>query len=98
MKEELLKGLTEEQIAKVKACKNQDQILKLAKEEGIQLTDEQLEAVSGGCETTFKKNAYVPDSACPKCGRITGGRTYGGYYKYTCFQHSPSFDWRVKIV
>ena len=48
MKEELLKGLTEEQIAKVKACKNQEEILKLAKEEDIELTDEQLEAVSGG--------------------------------------------------
>ena len=44
MKEELLKGLTEEQVAKVKACKNQEEILKVAKEEGIELTDDQLEA------------------------------------------------------
>ena len=58
MREELLKGLTEEQIAKVKACKNQEDILKLAKEEGIELTNEQLEAVSGGgCS-----------EHCPKCG------------------------------
>ena len=48
MKEELLKGLSEEQIAKVKACKNQEEVLALAKEEGIELNDEQLEAVSGG--------------------------------------------------
>lgn len=48
MKQELLKGLTEEQIARVKACKNQEEILALAKEEGIELTEEQLEAVSGG--------------------------------------------------
>lgn len=48
MREELLKGLTEEQIAKIKACKNQEEILKIAKEEGIELSDEQLEAVSGG--------------------------------------------------
>ena len=48
MKEELLKGLSEEQIAKVKACKNQEELLALAKEEGIELTDEQLEAVNGG--------------------------------------------------
>ena len=45
MKEELLKGLTEEQIAKVKACKNQEEVLALVREEGIELTDEQLEAV-----------------------------------------------------
>ena len=43
--EDLLKGLSEEQIAKVKARKNQEEILKSAKEGGIELTDEQLEAV-----------------------------------------------------
>ena len=48
MKEELLKGLSEEQISKVKACKNNEELLALAKQEGIELTDEQLEAVSGG--------------------------------------------------
>ena len=62
MKEELLKGLSEEQIAKVKACKSQDEMLVLAKEEGVELTDEQLQAVSGGgCSTS----APV---VCPKCG------------------------------
>ena len=48
MKQELLKGLSEEQIAKVKACKNNEELLALAKEEGIELADEQLEAVNGG--------------------------------------------------
>ena len=48
MKDELLKGLSEEQIAKVKACKNSKELLKLAKEEDIELSDEQLEAVNGG--------------------------------------------------
>ena len=60
MKEELLKGLTEEQIAKVKECKNQEEMLKLAKEEGIELSEEQLEAVSGGFCTSSTK--------CPNCG------------------------------
>ena len=60
MRKELLKGLTEEQIAKVKACKNQEELLKLAKEEGVELTSEQMEAVSGGgCFSSFK---------CPNCG------------------------------
>ncbi len=60
MKEELLKGLSKEQIAKVKACKNQDELLKLAKEEGVELTSEQMEAVrGGGCLSSFK---------CPVCG------------------------------
>ena len=59
MREELLKGLTEEQMAKLKECKNQEEILKLAKEEGIELTDEQLEAVTGGCSGV---------DSCPRCG------------------------------
>ena len=35
MKKELLKGLNEEQISKAKACKNQEELLKLAKDEGV---------------------------------------------------------------
>ncbi len=48
MRDELFKGLSEEQIKKVKDCKNSEEILNLAKAEGIELSDEQLEAVSGG--------------------------------------------------
>jgi len=59
MKQVLLKGLTEEQISKVQACKTQEELLNLAKKEGVQLTDEQLEAVNGGMCSTKK---------CPKCG------------------------------
>ena len=60
MRKELLKGLSEEQIKKVEACKNSEEILALAKTEGVQLSDEQLEAVSGGsCSSTNK---------CPECG------------------------------
>ena len=59
MKKELLKGLTEEQIKKVEACKNAEEILALAKAEGVELNEEQLAAVSGGCSGTRK---------CPECG------------------------------
>ena len=60
MKKELLKNLTEEQIAKVKECKNQEELLKLAKEEGIELTSEQLEAVSGGvCSSDGNKKNHI---------------------------------------
>lgn len=48
MKEELLKGLTEEQIAKVKACGDIHDLIRLAKDEGVELTSEQLAAISGG--------------------------------------------------
>ena len=63
MKEELLKGLTEDQIAKVKACKSQEEMLAVAKEEGIELNDEQLEAVTGGCGSGDSNPIK-----CPKCG------------------------------
>ena len=60
MKEELLKGLTEEQIAKVKACKNGEELLKLAKEEGVELSNEQLEAISGGaCSSNKPKHRKI---------------------------------------
>ena len=48
MRADLLKGLSQEQIQKVNACKSPQEILELAKKEGVQLTDEQLEAISGG--------------------------------------------------
>ena len=62
MKKELLNGLTEEQIAKVKSCKNQQELLELAKSEGIELNDEQLSAVNGGVCTS------TPTFVCPVCG------------------------------
>ena len=86
MKQELLKGLNEEQIAKLKECKSNEEILTLAKEEGVELTEEQLEAVSGGA----CNSADIP---CPKCGSmdtiITLDPRKGKiYYCNDCF-----FDW-----
>ena len=70
MKKELLKGLTEEQIKKVKQCKNHDELLALAKEEGIELTDEQLTAITGGgaCSVVSDIGDRINPFDCPKCG------------------------------
>ena len=71
MKNELLKGLTDEQIAKIKSCKNQDELLAIAQAEGVQLTEEQLEAVSGGwCSET--------NEPCPKCGSTSIKKEHRG--------------------
>ena len=61
MRKELLKGLSEEQIAKIRECKTSDEILALAKEEGVELTEEQMEAVSGGA-------VLCKSNKCPNCG------------------------------
>jgi len=73
MKKELLKGLTEEQIKKVEACKSSEEILNLAKAEGVELSDEQLEAVSGGgCLSRTLK--------CGKCGSKDINKSTKNFY------------------
>jgi len=59
-REQLLKGLTKEQIAKVKSCKSHEELLALAKAEGVELSNEQLEAVAGGwqCGSNILCTAY----------------------------------------
>ena len=42
------KDLTPEQRAKARACKTPEELLALAKAEGYELSDEELEALSGG--------------------------------------------------
>ena len=62
MKQNLFKGLTDEQIAKVKECNAVHDLLQLAKDEGVELNDEQLSAISGGVcskETTEKKHRKI---------------------------------------
>ena len=87
MKEALLKGLTDEQISKVKACKSQEELLKLAKEEGIQLSDEQLEAINGGCHVFNPTGGPM----CFECGSKNLISSDGR--EFTC--KKCGFRWRV---
>ena len=43
-----LENLTPEQQEKARACKTPEDILALAKEEGYELSDDQLESIAGG--------------------------------------------------
>ena len=71
MKEELLKGLSKEQIDKARKCKSNEELLALAKKEDITLNDEQLAAVNGGfCSDT------TVHSVCPKCGKEVSKEVY----------------------
>ena len=40
--------LTEDQKARARACKSPEELLELAKSEGVELSEEELDAVSGG--------------------------------------------------
>ena len=40
--------LTPEQMEKARACKSADDLIELAKSEGIELNDDQLDAIAGG--------------------------------------------------
>jgi len=79
IRDHLLKSLTPEQIEKVKDCENSDEILKLAKEEGIELTNEQLEAISGGFSLCYPD---VSDLWCTNCCDYCYNYEGGG--KYVC--------------
>ena len=68
MREGLLKGLTQEQIAKAKACNSNEELLAIAKEEGIELNDEQLAVISGGCHTSTCEQIKIDQMQCPECG------------------------------
>jgi hypothetical protein len=84
MREELLKGLTEEQMKKVKECKSSEEILAVAKAEGVELTEEQLAAVNGGrCDAAGK---------CPACGSTNTRVTNVTVPDDTAVFHCECFD------
>ncbi len=91
MRKELLKGLTEEQIKKVEDCKSSEEILALAKAEGVSLSDEQLEAVSGG--GCFGGGDYT----CPKCGATGDDVVYtpSSHYHDHCYCEKCKHRWSV---
>ena len=54
---------------KAKACKTPEEMLKLAKEEGYELSEEELEAIDGGmewCSTLDKPCEQYVRRWCPK--------------------------------
>lgn len=55
--------LSPELMSKAKACTTNEELMALAESEGIELTDEQLEAVSGGIKWSCEDNV-CNDNIC----------------------------------
>ena len=64
-KDKLLEGLTPEQIEKLENCKSVEDILRVASEENYELTDEQLDAVTGGVGCFDMSPRSCPVCKCP---------------------------------
>ena len=58
----IYENLTDEQKEKAKQCKTMDELIALAGEWGIELPDEVLDAVSGGCSACYD---CPDDDLCP---------------------------------
>ena len=85
MRKELLKGLTDEQIEKASHCKNEAELLALAKEEGIELTEEQLSSVSGGaCVGTVRREGTCPMCRASVVGTYVENTPGDGRYHFVC--------------
>ena len=59
---EMFDGLSDDLKEKVTACKTSEELMNLAKSEGIELTDEQMDAISGGSTWTNDCKSYDTDA------------------------------------
>lgn len=57
------KDLSPDQREKVEACKNPEEILALAKEEGYELSESELDQVAGGGWSSY-------ETTCPECKKV----------------------------
>lgn len=63
--DKIIDGLSDEMRAKIAGCERPEDFLALAQDEGVELSDEQMEAVSAGSWDCFD----CPDYSC----KISGG-------------------------
>ena len=66
--ERIFAQLSDEQKEQFKNCKDMDEVMKLANEENVELTNDQLEFLAGGgctCENCYNKGCTRYGKACP---------------------------------
>ena len=81
------KGLTQEQWDKLRECKTPEDILALAQAEGYELTDDELQQVSGGGDGYTEQGGSWDDGPhytawCHSCGK-----------QYYCMDPEDPPDW-----
>ncbi len=75
--------LTPEQLEEAKAFQTPEEMLAYARDNGIDLTDEEMDAIAGGgFWTTYSKQ-------CPLCGSNNIGKFKGQWY---CIECNETFD------
>ena len=65
--ERIFAQLSDEQKEQFKNCKNMDEVMKLANEENVELSEEQLEFLAGGgctCENCYTKGCTRYNKVC----------------------------------
>ena len=79
--EDYMKDLSPELQEKARACKDKNELMELAAENDIELSEDALEAVAGGCFT--EANNYFAYK-CTKCGNKLerNGKQANGYDKW----------------
>ena len=78
--------LTPEQIEKAKKCETREERMAFIKENGIELTDEQLESVAGGrfelpWELACQENPNGKDHVWVRTGRTKPGDIFGDLWR-----------------
>ena len=66
--ENLISDLSPELQEKARACATKEELLKLAAESDVELSEDALEAVSGGCGKSRNRGDLVEGKFCPDCG------------------------------
>ena len=85
LKEKFLGSLSAEQRTQAEACATAGEMMDLAGEWGVELPDEMLDAVAGGCNDYGDVSAEPGDPICGSCHYYkaqTGGVCWSCYYKY----------------
>ena len=62
--------LTQEQLDKARACTSAEELMALAQQEGIELSDQELESVSGGAWNCGDCTDYVCQVVCSSASKI----------------------------